>query len=429
MTTVTQLSGLFKEKYAKKVETLYTAATILQQDIDFVPAEQQNGLNYNQPVVMSPEQGFTYAAPNATGTSGPTMNAAISMIMQNATVAPYQLAARWVLNYESAARSVAAGAFERGALLQLTNVVEQAKNRNELSMLYGQEGFGVAASSVNVNATSTNLTFDVGTWADATFGICLNAEVQFFDTVTGALISSGTDSIFTVTAVSTLTRVVKVTGTAAGITALDAATAAGSVDIFFNGSRTSAAVYNEMPGLSKIITNTGTLFGIDASAYDLWKGNTYSASSAALTFAKLQSAMALPVGKGLLEDVTTYVNPKTWSNLLSEQAALRMYDSSYSASTLKNGSKALEFYGVSGKNTIKMHPFVKQGDAFVIPTARFMRAGSTDVSLTIPGARGDNALFVDLQDSMGYQSKLYSAQTLFTSSPAKSLKITSIVNS
>lgn len=428
MTAIANLTGLFYEKYADKIETLYQSAAILKDDVSFVKASQQNGGNFNQPVVMSPEQGFTYAAPNAAG--GPlAMNSAISMVMQNAQVLPYQMSARWVLDYESANRSVAGGAFEPAAMLQMQNVLEQADNRVELSLLYGQEGLGVADSSVNVSATSTDLTYSVGSWADATFGVSLNAQVQFFDTVTGALISSGADSIFTITRVTTLTRVVRVTGTATGITALDIAAAAGSVDTFFNGARTSAAVFNEMPGLSKIITNTGSLFNIDAAVYDLWKGNTYSAGSAALTFAKLQSAIALPVGKGLIEDVTVYVNPKTWGNLLTEQSALRKYDSSYSETTTKNGSKALVFFSQNGKMTIKSHPFVKQGDAFAIPLARFRRVGSTDISFVTPTSNGSKQMWTDLPDVMGYQAKLYSGQTLFTSSPAKTVKITAIVNS
>ena len=375
-------------------------------------------------VVMTGESGFSYAAPNASG--GPlAMNPAISMQMQNAQVAPYQMAARWVLDYESANRSVAGGAFEPAALLQMTNVLEQAGNRLELSLLYGQEGLGLSTATTGVTATTATVTFDVGSWSDATWGASQGASIQFFNNSTGALISAAADSIFTVSAVNVSTRVVSVTGTATGITALNAVEA---VDAFYNGARTSASVFNEMPGLSKIITNTGSLFNIDASVYDLWRGNSYPAGGAALTFAKLQSAIAVPVGRGLIEDVTVYVNPKTWGNLLTEQAALRKYDSSYSETTTKNGSKAIVFFSQNGRMEIKAHPFVKQGDAFAIPVSRFRRVGSTDVSFVTPTSNGNKQMWTDLPDVMGYQAKLYSGQTLFTSTPARTLKITGIVN-
>lgn len=424
MTTVAQLNGLFYEKYADKIETLYQRISILKDDIGFVAAAKQNGGNYNQPVVMSGEQGFTYAAPAAAGPVA--MNSAISMVMQNAQVTPYQMGARFVLDYESAQRSVGAKAFEPAALLQMTNVLEMAHNRLELSLLYGQEGLGTTSATTGVDATTATLTFTVASWSDATWGIALNAEVNAFNNSTGALISSGADAVFTVTAVDTSTRVVTVTGTATGITALNAVEA---VDVFFKGARSAASTFAEMPGLSKIITNTGTLFGISAATYDLWKGNSYAAGSAALTFAKVQSAINLAVGRGLLEDVVLYVNPKTWGNLLTEQAALRMYDSSYSEGTGKNGSRELKFFSQNGAVTIKSHPFVKQGDAFIVPLKRAARVGSTDITFTAPGAKGAKEMFVDLQDSMGYQAKLYSGQTLFVSTPAKCVKITGIVNS
>ena len=159
--------------------------------------------------------------------------------------------------------------------------------------------------------------------------------------------------------------------------------------------------------------------------YDLWRGNSY-ASAGALTFGKIQAAISVAVGRGLLEDVVLYVNPKSWASLLTEQAALRMYDSSYSEGTSKNGSRELKFFSQNGSVTVKAHPFVKEGDAFIVPLKRLARVGSTDITFTAPGAKGAKEMFVDLQNSMGYQAKLYSGQTLFVSTPAKCVKITGI---
>lgn len=288
MTAIANLTGLFMEKYADKIENLVQTSSILKDDISFIKASQQNGGNFNQPLLVSGENGFSYAAPNASG--GPlAMNPAISMQLVNAQVAPYQMAARWVLDYESAHRSVGSGAFEPAAMLQMTNVLEQANNRLELSLLYGQEGLGASSTTTVVTATTTDVIFTVGSWSDAAWGASIGAQVQFFDITTGNLISSGADSIFTVESVNTVTRTVRVSGTATGNTAL---AADDTVDAFFYGTRTGATAFNEMPGLSKIITNTGVLFGVDAGVYNMWQGNSYGAAGA-LTFAKLQSAIAL----------------------------------------------------------------------------------------------------------------------------------------
>lgn len=425
MTAMANLTGLYKERYAKDIETLYTASTVFRDDVAFVPADQQNGLNFNQPVVMSPEQGFTYAAPSSTPSPAP-MNAAVSMQMQNAVVAPFQMLARCVLDYETATRSIANRAFQPAALLQMTNVMEQAKTRLELSLLYGQEGFGVTSASAAVNATTTTVTFTAATWADATFGASLNSLVSFW-TAAGVIIgAAAADQVFVITKISTAARTVTVTSTSAGATALVAAAAGAS--IFYFGARTSSTVFNEMPGLSKIIGNTGVLFGIDAAAYDLWTGNSVAVGGQ-LTFDKLNAAIAVAVGRGLISDVTVYVNPLTWGNLLNQQNALRHYDTSYSPAKAQNGSKSIEFYSQTGKLTIKVHPFVKPGDAFAVPVNKLHRVGSTDITFQVPGPGGkDKDMFQDLVDSAGYQYKLYSAQTLFCSSPAQLVKLTGIVN-
>jgi hypothetical protein len=56
----------------------------------------------------------------------------------------------------------------------------------------------------------------------------------------------------------------------------------------------------------------------------------YAGGSAALSFTKLQLAAARAVEKGLDSKLLALVNPRAWANMLSDQAALRMYDSSYS---------------------------------------------------------------------------------------------------
>lgn len=425
-TTTANLDGLFFEKYASKIENLIPQFAIIRDEVAFVPRDKQNGGFYNQPVIVAAEQGFTYSAAN---NGAYALNDAISMELQNAQVIGYQMTGRATLDYESAARSVGSGAFEDATVLQMTNLLESANKRLELSLLYGQEGLGTSASTAATAATTANVVFTVGSWSDATWGGSVGAQLNFFNNSTGALISTGADSVFTVTSVDVATRTVGVTGTATGITALDAVEA---VDAFFRGARSAVSTFAEMPGLSKMITNTGTLWNIDAAAWDLWKGNTYAAGAAALTFSKVQSAVAVAVGRGLLDEVTVYVNPKTWSNMNTEQAALRMYDSSYSTGKLTNGTRTLEYIGQNGKMSIVPHPFVKQGDAFVAPTKYMKRIGATDISFNLKGKAGqmsNEAMFQNLQDSNGFQYRLYSNQSLFLEAPAKFVKITGIVNS
>jgi len=427
MTIATDLSGLFKESYGDDVINLVPESSIVTKAVPFVQKAKQIGNKYHQPVIVRPEHGVTYAGPDAGAFN---LNSAITMKMQDAQVPGYQMVLRATLDYESAYRAATGKpAFMDATQLQVENMLESLGKRAELGFLYGQSGIGTADTSSNVSATVTNVTYTTASWADGTWSGLEGAQVQFFNAANGNLVSSGADSIFTVVTVDTVNRVVQFSGTATGITALDSLLSSGNADTFFNGARTDATTFNETPGVNKIITNTGTLYNIDAATWSLWKGNSYGAGSAALTFGKLQNAVAIAVGRGLMEDVDILVNPKTWGNLLNEQTALRRYDGSFNTATTTNGSKAIEFYGQNGKMRIHSHPFVKEGEAFVLPLKRAKRIGASEITFTLDSKYGEGMIFRQLDGQAGFEYRLYSNQTMFIETPAKCVKVTGIVNS
>lgn len=436
MTIATDLSGLFKESYGDNVINLIPESSIITKSVPFVQKAKQLGNKYHQPVIVRPEHGVTYAGPDAGAFDLVT---AITMKMQDAQVPGYQSVLRATLDYESAFRAASSqNAFRDATQLQVENMLESLGKRLELSLLYGQSGLGVAESSSNVDSTNTALTFSVASWADGTWSGLEGCSLRFFDTVTGVLISTGADSVFTVTAVDTVNRVVKVTGTSTGISDLDTGVAGSlSVDAYFGGSstypaagaRVDATTFNETPGIDKIITNTGTLYNIDAATWSLWKGNSYAVGGAALTLGKLQSAVAVAVGRGLYGEVDILVNPKTWGNLLTEQAGIRRYDGSYSAPKVENGMRSIKFWSQNGAMNIHSHPFVKQGDAFIVPFKSAKRVGSTEITFTLDSKHGEGMIFRQLDGQAGFEYRIYSNQTMFIETPAKCVKLTGIVNS
>lgn len=419
-TTPSQLSGLFKESYGDDVKNLVPEAAKLVRLVPFVPRDKEIGNKYHQPVIVSQEHGVTYAAFDAGAFS---LNAAISMQMQDAQVSSAQLLLRSALSYDAAARaSNSKKAFVAATELLVENMMESITKRLEIACLYGGTGIGATSSSSNQSATTTLITFTTASWATGIWAGAENAKIQFY-TAVPALVSSGADSIFTVTQVNAVNRTVLVTGTATGITALDTAIAAGTCTAYFNG-----AFGNEMSGLDKIMTNTGTLFNISALTYNLWASNSYSSGSAALTMGKLLNAVALAVNRGLNEDVTAMVNPRTWTNLMSDLAALRRFDGSYDRKKLESGAQAITFHGQNGMIDIVSHNCVKEGEAFVFPAKRLIRVGAWDVSFKTPG-RGDEEIFTQLADNAGYELRVYTDQALFSEAPARMVKVTSIVNS
>ena len=145
-----------------------------------------------------------------------------------------------------------------------------------------------------------------------------------------------------------------------------------------------------------------------------------------LSFQKLQDAVALAVRKGLDSDVTVLVNPKTWADLLNDQAALRQYDSSYNSNTAENGARMIKFHGQQGVIEIVPSIYVKEGYSYVISMDEMIRVGSSEVTFRRPG-RGDE-FFRELEGHAGYELRAYTDQALFCYAPGRNVLITDIVN-
>jgi hypothetical protein len=415
-TTVADLNGLFKQAYADEIVNLIPEASLLTRNITFQGKDKMLGDTYNQPVILRAEQGFTYAAP---GSGAFSINPPITMVTKNANVTGYQMLERAGLDYESVFKAQSVNAFKDAVDLSMENAMESFGKRLELALLYGQSatGLGSISNVVGATATSAVVTFATGQWAA---GIWAGQEGATLDMFNVSNVLLNTTGALTIASVDVVNKTLTVTGAAADITAIDAANT-GYV-------RFAGSAGNEMVGLDKILTNTGTLFGIDASTYALWAANTYSAGSAALTFAKLQQAVALAQARGLAEDVDVLVSPSTWVDLLNQQAALRMYDSSFSNSKVDNGSKAIEFFSQNGKMTIHSHIYVKEGEAFVLPFDRAVRIGSTDITFNIPGS-DSGKVFQQQANNAGFEYRLYTQQSMLVETPAKCVKITGIVHS
>lgn len=417
MTTTTDLSGLFKEVYGESVVSLVPESALFVKEIPFVSREKQLGNKYHQPVIVQMEHGVTYAGADA---GAFTLNNAISMKTQDAQVQGAQMVLRSTLDYESAARAAGSkSAFADATQLQVENMLQSLTKRLELSLMYGANstGLGLVDDTANVSGTSTDLIFAAAGWAAGIWAGTENAQLDIFNASTHAKVN--TNGALTITSINTTTRTIRVTGVAGDITAIDTLSPTDMYVRFFG------AVGAEMAGLDKIVENTGSLFNIDASVYNLWKGSSYAVGGA-ISFSALQAAVAVAVERGGLdEDVDVYLSPKKWGVLLNDQAALRKYDQSYSAASVENGAKTIVFHSQSGTLRIHAHPYVKEGEGFIVPTKRVKRIGAQDISFDIPGSKSGE-IFLQLQNSAGFEYRLYSNQAIVCETPAKLVKLTGI---
>ena len=418
--TVATLDGNFKIVYGDGPVNVIPEVAILQKEIKFQKSEKI-GKSYNFPVILSQEAGVTYLAAGA-GIS--TLNDSIAAVLKEAVVDAHQIIVRGVMDYEAAAKAaVSAAAFKNSSELLVENLMETASKRLEIAFLYGRSatGLGASGATANVSTTTSNVTVTLATWAPGIWSGVEGAVINFFKIADNLIVSSAADALFTITSVNHATRVILVTGTTTGITALDAV-GAGGVYMHWRGARVAEPI-----GIDAIVANTGTLFGISAATYSLWSGTTVSAGSAALTVAKILNAVEAGVSKGgLMEEAAVLVSPRTFMNLSGTMTDLRRQNGGQKETAGIGGFESIQLLGPNGKLNIVVHPYLKVGEAFVVPFKRFKRIGSQEFSFETPGRSGE--IFLHRPDSNAYELRLYGAQAIVCTAPAKCVKINLIVN-
>lgn len=404
--TVASLNGLFKEVYGDKVQNLIPDNVVLMNLIDFVPMDKQTGNLYHQPVILGHEHGMSYGGAAGTAFS---LNDSIAGQVKDATIQGYEFLLRSQISYAVAARSAGSkAAFERGTKLIVANMVRSFAKRLETALFYGDKELGIAAGAM----VGTALTLTAASWAPGIWVGAENAQIEIYDATLATL-----RSVREIDGVNLETRVLTLDANDAAVVATDR--------IFWKGAKG-----NEFKGLHAIMTETSSLFGINPSQFSLFRSSEYDAGAADLSFEKIQDAIARGVEKGLDEDVVCLVNPKTWSKLMTEQAALRMYDSSYSIEKAESGAQSIKFYAQNGLVEIKPCTYVKESLAFILPPEELMRVGSTDVTFKLPNVdNGEEAFFLALPTVAGFEIRAYADQALFCAAPGKLVLIKNIVNS
>jgi hypothetical protein len=402
--TVAVLNGLYKEVYGDKIVDLVPEGLKVQRALKFSPAEKQLGNSYHQPVLLAYEQGFTHAAASA---GAFTLNDAAAGVMKDATLTGSQILLKSQIDYEAAARAAnGKGAFKDATKLMFESMQKSMRKRIEIQLLYGAAGIAKVSSLASQVITLQTAEFATGIWSGME-----GATIDVYVAATGVVRQAG----LVVSSVDLENGTVTVTGTTTGIVNNDT--------IYFGG-----AYGKEMTGIYGIMANTGSLFGIDASAYSLWKTPSHSCGSAALSQTKIGKGIVKAVAKGLDGEAKCLVNPNTWTDLLSDQAALVKHIGKDIKGSVSNGSKAIEFHSQNGMISIEPSIYVKQGHAFVLALENWKRLGACDVTFNTPGSHGGE-IFLQIPTKAGFEVRCYTNQAIFCEAPGKNLLLTSITNS
>jgi hypothetical protein len=314
-------------------------------------------------------------------------------------------------------------------------MLNSISKRIEIALLYGQSDKGIGELETVVASGAGDAViagFATDSWAPGIWSGAENCKVVVYTESGGTYTQINAGVAYAVSNVDLINRRATFTESGGGAALVAAINGADPVYLFFESGATGTAgsfAFNEFAGMDKIISNTGTLFNISASTYALWKSNSFSARSTGLSLTKILNAVALGVERGLDEDVVCLVSSKTWADIASDQAALRVYDQSYKSSKLENSAAEFCFHSQNGKIEIHTSIYVKEGEAFIVPLKRFKRVGAIDVTFKMPGRSQQEDFFLELSSQAGYELRCYTDQALFCECPAKCVKITNIVNS
>jgi len=409
------LNGLYKEKYADKERDLVPDHVKLYNNIKYSEGDRV-GDSYVEPVILSLESGFTYG-----GSEGKLfdLNDAKEFKMSKASIQATELVLRSAISFAALRRSANGDqAISRAQDLMVGNMLKSMYHRLEVQMFYGQSGIGIVKTAIAGGASSEAVAIQDAEWASGVWNGTVGAEVEVFSS---DLTTNRDANAYTITAYSLKDKTVTLQKSTGNLGAAEIA-----VDdiIYFKGAAVAGAPasLNEFLGIHGISEERTSLFGVPNAGEPLFQGSivdvgTDATSNAAfLSQAKVEEGISAMVEKGLMEEqVSVYVNPRQWDDLLQEQDAKRTIDSSYSEAKHKSGAREIEFFGQNGTIKIIASTFVKQGYAYIVCEKDFKRLGSTEVTFNRPDGK---QVYEVLEGKNGVEMRCMTDQTLFTSRPA-----------
>lgn len=411
------LNGMYKDIFGDKIEKLIPETAILSKDVPFSEA-QKIGEHFVFPVMLSHEHGVTYLGEDA-GVS--TLKDHVAAVYKEAQVDSSSTLLRSAISYSSADKmSSSKVAFINWAEMLFGNMTASLAKRNELDFLFGRQGLGTISGVSDSSGTNT-LTlandFCAGLWAGME-----GATLDAFDTVDGTKQNSNAKLV--VSAVDFANKTVTVTGNSTDTAAL----AQGDI-LYFEGANAGSGTHNAMSGLDRIMSYSGSIFNISNSTYNLWKAQSYACGSAPLNLDKVFKGAAKAMALGAEGEYQVLVHPDTFSDLNSDESALRRHSSGYRQSKADAGFDELCFYNGSTKLTVKNHIYMKPNQAQGYPKKYLKRVGTTDITFKLKGAAAAGDVFQHLADKSGYEIRCRSDQAIFCTKPAWLVKWTGITNS
>ena len=424
--TNTDVVDLFKEVYGDHNDLLPDDGHLAR----LMPFSEKGkvGESYNESVTLTNESGFTLSDT----TDAFELNPARAGTVKQAQVTPYISVLPSIVPWGIISRSAGAGKksfFDATKYIVKNNLASHFRLL-EILRLYGRSSKLLGRVSY-ATATYRGVSFTNGT---GTLTLKDASTMAFTNGVNTAsktiLLAPGhfaagiwvgwegvkvnqVNASGTVVASGTLTAVNAPLGF---ITVDFTPVAAGSTTshrLCFDGMESS----KDIVGVHSILSNTGTLFNIDTSAYSLWQGNVVDVGAKKFGMEVFQDGIADMVNRGGMEgDLEIYLNPRSWADVVTAETNLVRHDSNYTPVKFINGGEGAEYHSQNGKAVFYSHRMVMEGDCFALCKPTWSRSGSAEASFKIPGM--SNEIIFPLENSAGYAFRSYADQYVFCHRPA-----------
>lgn len=384
--TPTTLASRFKQRYNKEISQIVPMTADILRSVSFRP-DLQLGASAEFDVQLAPELGFSQGQGNV------NLNGAINQATARATVGGYGLILQSRATYDAIARAKSSDtAFAAFADSKFIPMVDSFRMREEYHALLGRDqGLGKVTGN-----SSGVLTISEDTWIPALSSSLVGAVITAWTSKMTATAAAGSqhNGDLTVTAVSLANRTITVSGTNAAVVANDY--------LYFKGDYTTTS----RCGLLAIANNTtGTLWGISATTYPLWAGNTYDLGTSAITLGKILQAAAKAAEKGCVgKKLVCLVPVSAFQSLVADESALVQYGANKGKSA-ENGFEYLTFLGASGQIEVKPHLFIPDGVALLYPPEYTYIIGSTEATTQIAK---DGDIIFDLESSSAKEMRMFS---------------------
>ena len=395
---VENLNALAKEVFGDSgVKDLVPNQNKVQQELSF-SNKKAYGLKYVETIRLGYPAGFTHQAADGTGGAF-SLNDATSGTRKRIEVQGEQILLKDQFSYEDGAR-IAEGGKRAFASFQseiFEPMQRSMRKRLETQLLYG--GMGIGRVETYTGGTPSIVVAEEY-WAEGIWAGMEGAALDFYEP--GA---AQRGSTVTIVSIDLETREIVLSGTVSGLTADD--------EIYWGGAKNE-----EMNGIHKILSNTGSLFGVNAGTYTLWKG-TEQAVGGAFSFAKMKQGITKAYNLGLDDDLCLFISPEAWDDLIDDIHSLRTTDKS-EVKKLNIGTEELVYHSVNGMTKIIASNFVWKSFGYGLCKKDWRRIGAADVTFNTPGMQNEK-LFHHLETKAVIEVRSYTNQAVYTRRPAASV--------